>query len=111
MLGTMFVFGVAAYLLIDIRALLPHNPCSIAGTVSLLAGSELCGEDFVASLPQGAEWMTEKEVRRREIWKSRQFSMGWWEQARFGIDLGRGDKNLGWTRVWDEGGWRLSMSK
>lgn len=43
MLGAMFVCGAAAYWMMDTRTLLPHNPCSIAGTVSLLAGSEMCG--------------------------------------------------------------------
>ena len=93
MLGTMFVCGVPAYLKITSRTLLPHNPCSIAGTASLLAGSEMCSDRLAALMPQGAQGMTDKELREHKVWDGWLFSMGWWdwsfgEQSRFGIDVG-----------------------
>ncbi|KAK3368713.1 hypothetical protein B0H63DRAFT_529076 [Podospora didyma] len=46
LLAVMFACGVGAYMLLivcgDGKELLPHNPCSIAGTVSLLARSAMC---------------------------------------------------------------------
>lgn len=42
LLGVMLVCGTLAYLLTPIRKVLPCNPCTIAGTMALLAGSKLC---------------------------------------------------------------------
>ncbi|PPJ57784.1 hypothetical protein CBER1_00112 [Cercospora berteroae] len=42
MLGVMTALGVGAWCLTNLRGTLPRNPCSIASTMALLAGSDLC---------------------------------------------------------------------
>lgn len=42
LLGVMLFCGISAYLLTPMRNILPCNPCTIAGTMALLAGSKLC---------------------------------------------------------------------
>ncbi|KAI1624870.1 hypothetical protein EDD37DRAFT_368042 [Exophiala viscosa] len=41
-LGVMTILAAAAWLTTKMRRVLPCNPCSLAGTMSLLAGSDLC---------------------------------------------------------------------
>jgi hypothetical protein len=52
MLGSMSVCGCLAFALTKMHKVLPHNPCSIAGTMSLLAGSKMCSREVI---PDGAE--------------------------------------------------------
>ena len=42
LLGVMLFCGSLAYILTPMRNVLPCNPCNIAGTMALLAGSKLC---------------------------------------------------------------------
>jgi hypothetical protein len=96
-LGIMFVCGVLAYVLVKMRHMLPHDPCSIAGVCSLLAGSEMCGEQMRSAMPDGVQWMSDKELEKNRVWEGWLFSMGWWEPKRgeakrFGIDVGRAEK-------------------
>jgi Protein of unknown function (DUF3433) len=96
-LGIMIICATLAYSLTSMSKTLPHNPCSIAGTASLLAGSEMCSERLSPLLPDGAEWMTDKELDEHKVWNGWLFSMGLWdwkfgEQRRFGIDVGAADK-------------------
>ena len=95
MLGAMFVCGIVAYALIGAQETLPHNPCSIAGTASLLAGSEMCGERMQARMPEGVEWMSNEVLTWHRVWDRWVFSMRLWDgapgeqgQRRFGIDVG-----------------------
>ncbi|KAF3762097.1 hypothetical protein M406DRAFT_76212 [Cryphonectria parasitica EP155] len=89
-LGTMSACGLAAYLIMDTKKVLPHNPCSIAGMAALLAGSTMCGEAL-------ADTRTcNNRSRQRYLWGSWLFSLGWWDKddgapqasQRFGIDIG-----------------------
>ena len=90
MLSIMFVLGVLTYWLSDLRTTLTHNPCSIAGTMSLLAGSEMCrpgrvgidgeAERRVAIGPE-IQWMTEREVNRLGLWEGKKFKLGWWDEC------------------------------
>jgi len=96
-LGAMIVCAALAYSLTSMSKTLPHNPCSIAGTASLLAGSEMCSKRLSILLPDGVEWMTDKELDEHKVWNGWLFSMGLWdwkfgEQRRFGIDVGAADK-------------------
>jgi hypothetical protein len=96
-LGIMFVCGTLAYILAKMRHTLPHDPCSIAGVGSLLAGSELCGEQMRRAMPDGVQWMSDKELKQNRVWEGWLFSIGWWERKggeakRFGIDVGRAEK-------------------
>ena len=107
LLGTMLALGIAAYALDwNVRQTLPHNPCSIAGAMSLLADSELCGYgggDGKNVLPDGAEFMTDKELE--EVLGGYLFSLGWWGDRktsgggqRFGIDVGASEMD---SKRWD----------
>ncbi|KAK0654619.1 hypothetical protein DIS24_g5134 [Lasiodiplodia hormozganensis] len=58
----------------DRADVLPHNPCSIAGTASLLAGSEVCSRKYV---PEGAEWWSDKQRRDAGLWERCRLRMGW----------------------------------
>lgn len=74
MLAFLAVAAIATYLLADMRQVLPHNPCSIAGTATLLAGSELCTRDII---PEGAEWRSDDELMRAGVFDGMLFRMGW----------------------------------
>lgn len=87
LLGLMFACGVTAYLLLEASEVLPHDPCSIAGLASLLAGSSVCSEDSVAARRAGSD------SDQDGFWGSQLFSLGWWpspvcQGGRFGIDFG-----------------------
>jgi hypothetical protein len=74
-------------LLKDRKAVLSCSPRSIAGTMVLLAGSEMATRKLV---PEGSE-----RISRIDLWNGWLFSLGWWgdmENKRFGIDVGRADK-------------------
>lgn len=71
-----------------------HSPSSIAGTASLIAGSELWSPNF---LPKGIAYKTVGEEKMFDGWL---FSLGWWTEGgekasspskRFGIDVGKAD--------------------
>lgn len=87
LLGVMSVCGGAAYLFTDMRYTLPHNPYTIAGTMSLLAGSEM-----LKIIPEGAAYMSDKELNEKVYGKHR-YGMGWFDDGeggmRFGIDIGK----------------------
>lgn len=80
----MFVCGISSYLIIDTKEVLPHDPCSIAGLASLLAGSSMCEE---STLSEGRE----DRIVYESLWNSRLFGLGFWSssegRARFGIDF------------------------
>jgi hypothetical protein len=98
-LGIMFVCGASAYLLVQMRHMLPHDPCSIAGVGSFLAGSDMCGEHMCRAMPDGVQWMSDHELAQNRVWDGQLFSIGWWEPKkkgeaqRFGIDVGRAKKD------------------
>lgn len=111
LLAVMFVCGSLAYIITDMRHTLPHNPHTIAGSISLLAGSEMTSRHVV---PEGAEWMTDKQLKKAGVFDGYLFSLGWWQdwqqqpyehgkrggssekptRGRFGIDIGRAEKEL-----------------
>lgn len=102
LLGLMSFCGIMAYVLMETKTVLPHNPCSIAGMATLLAGSEMCTRRVI---PDDADRMSERELQKAGIFNGRVFSMGWWGEEvpgstlpgkgrRFGIDVGRADKAI-----------------
>lgn len=84
LLATMFFCGIFCYLIMDTKEVLPHDPCSIAGLASLLAGSSICEETT------GSEGGEEGKIDG-PMWHSRLFGLGWWWSPdggeRFGIDV------------------------
>lgn len=91
LLGVFILFVVAAYAMTRVRNVLPHNPCTIAGTMNLLAGSQTSRGGV---LPEGAEWISEKDLRRNGGLDGWKVSLGWWgyeEGRRCGVDVGRAE--------------------
>ncbi|RFU81514.1 hypothetical protein TARUN_673 [Trichoderma arundinaceum] len=87
-LGVMVVLGIATRLLLPVRDVLPHNPCSIAGTASLVAGGEIVSR--IADLSE-SEWVESKQVGMERMLSNGLYSLKWWQdvkgQERYGIDL------------------------
>ncbi|TDZ33421.1 hypothetical protein C8035_v011871 [Colletotrichum spinosum] len=93
MLGVMVVCIVASRLLIDVHEVVPHDPCSIAGTASMLADSEMATRKIV---PEGAEWRSDAELERAGVFEAYRYRLGWWEReggVRFGIDIEEKEKS------------------
>ena len=94
-LGVICASGIAVYAVSfgECRRLLPRCPWSMAGMMTLLAGSEMCGPRV---MPGGAESMTDKELETAlQGWL---FSLGWWvdgRDERYGIDVGSARKGRG----------------
>ena len=59
LLAVTVCFGGLAFVTTEMRGTLPHNPCSIVGTTSLLAGSEMCERN---KIPERSEWASDKEL-------------------------------------------------
>lgn len=76
MLAFLVVCVMATYIIMDTKRVVPHNPCSIAGTMSFLAESQMCRTREV--IPEGSEWQTEQERRREGVFGGHTFRMGWW---------------------------------
>jgi hypothetical protein len=89
LLVLILVLTVAAYGTTRLSGILPHNPCSIAGVMSLFAGSRLCDRK-AGLLPDGAELWTEKE--REEEFERWSFHLGWWGGDGDGEDWQRGEE-------------------
>ncbi|KAF4962308.1 hypothetical protein FSARC_9593 [Fusarium sarcochroum] len=94
MLATMAACAIATTLLMRVRDVLPHNPCSIAGTATLIAGSEISTPQFV---PPGAEWRNDRELRQVGVFENNVYTLKWWDTSdgaapgrqRYGVDVDR----------------------
>lgn len=84
-LAVMVACGIATRLLLPVRDVLPHDPCSIAGTATLVAGGELVSR--LASSMGELDGRTSREV----LLADELFSLKWWRDEkgveRYGIDL------------------------
>ncbi|KAL6895350.1 hypothetical protein HDV57DRAFT_6312 [Trichoderma longibrachiatum] len=84
-LAVMVACGIATRLLLPVRDVLPHDPCSIAGTASLVAGGELVSR--LASSMAELDGRTSTEV----LLANGLFSLKWWRDEkgveRYGIDM------------------------
>lgn len=71
-----------------VEEVVPHNPCTFAGTATLLAEGEVCSRKII---PQGAEWKSNTELRSMGVFEGWMFSLGWWESMgvyKYGVDIG-----------------------
>lgn len=87
LLGIIICSLLLAFWLIEMRSLLPKNPCSIAAIASLLVHSDLLNIS-----PPSAENLSDKELEE-VVFSGNLFSLGWWKDAktgekRWGIDAG-----------------------
>ena len=95
MLGVMSVLGgVAVWMGRVWEPVVPYNPCTIAGTMALFAGSEMCdrgGETGRELFAVGVEGWSREELRER--WRGWEFKLGWWDRrgggSRWGIEARR----------------------
>ncbi|KAF2143947.1 uncharacterized protein K452DRAFT_346624 [Aplosporella prunicola CBS 121167] len=72
--------SLAITFLWDRNEVLPHNPCSIAGTATLLAGSELCTRRYI---PEGAELLSAKERKAAGLFNNLKLRIGRYEDAAY----------------------------
>jgi len=96
LLIAMIVCALVTLLTIDLRNILPKNPCSIAAQTSLVAGSQM-----MRDLPVEAQWLSDKEFEK--LFEGGRYRMGWsgeGAEERFGIDA---DAR---PRLQEESGWR-----
>ncbi|KAL6786618.1 hypothetical protein J3E68DRAFT_420134 [Trichoderma sp. SZMC 28012] len=84
-LGVMVACGIATRLLLPVRDVLPHNPCSIAGTATLMAGGEV-----VSQLADQAI-ISSRHLSAKSLPVDGVYSLKWWRDEkggdRYGIDL------------------------
>lgn len=84
LLGAMLVCASMASWLMSTKFVLPKNPCTIAAMMSLLADSNIFEKGV---MPEGAEWMSDKELKRREVFKGMKFKMGWFDRESDGQQI------------------------
>ncbi|KIW70530.1 hypothetical protein PV04_02792 [Phialophora macrospora] len=79
-IAAMMLCAVVAYLLTPMRNVLPHNPLTIAGTMSLLAGGSLAKKHAQGGfMPDGAELLTMSQLRvLLEDREPAGLRIGWW---------------------------------
>ncbi|CAI6339958.1 unnamed protein product [Periconia digitata] len=78
LLGVMLACGVVTLSLARVRGTLPHNPGTIAGTMSLVAGSR---------------WVDEMDTIDAEVKKEQKFALRWWpDRTGSGNEDGSGDE-------------------
>lgn len=69
------------------RRVLPKNPRSVASVASLLIGSEMLNGGMI---PEGAEWLNDRQLAERRVFDGWVFGLGWWDTGhggrRFGIE-------------------------
>ena len=78
MLGAMVACAVVTRLLLQVREVLPHNPCSIAGTATMLVGGDMVTR---RAMPAGSEWKSDRELRRDGVLADGLYSLRRWEQG------------------------------
>ncbi|KEF53553.1 uncharacterized protein A1O9_10528 [Exophiala aquamarina CBS 119918] len=78
LLAGLLVCGLFVFFLIDARKVLSKPLGTIAVTATLLASSTLVDEKSGNAPPLGAEWWSDREWEKREVWTDKLFRMGWW---------------------------------
>ena len=88
MLGAMALIALASRLLLrTTKQVLPHDPCSIAGKATLLAGSSLATR---LAIPLGSEWLNARDRNRLPVFASGVFGMRWREEGH--------QQDMGWQQ-------------
>lgn len=88
LLGVIALSAVLTFATLDTCRVLPKNPCSIAAMASLLAGADMLQKDVI---PEGTEYMSRREMKEKGVLEGYLFTMGWWSNGRFGIDIGKAE--------------------
>lgn len=74
-LAGMILCALIAMVFMKTKRTLPKNPNSIAAVASMLQGSKMVETKYVQ---KRSEWCSDKELRRRGVFTTQRFSMGWW---------------------------------
>ncbi|KAL6894743.1 hypothetical protein GGI43DRAFT_412098 [Trichoderma evansii] len=78
-LAVMVACAIATRLLLPVRDVLPHNPCSIAGTATLIAGGDM------------VSLIADRRMDMNDLLHNGLYSLKWWRDEkgaeRYGIDL------------------------
>jgi hypothetical protein len=91
----MIICTALSFFLMKTDKVLPINPCSIAASASLLAGSRLVNPES-GVLPSASEWHDDKMLKVSKLFQASTFSLKWWQgkkqdgngdQIRYGIDI------------------------
>ncbi|KAK4940635.1 hypothetical protein LTR10_019265 [Elasticomyces elasticus] len=94
-LGIMLVCGIFVYGRRNMHHILPQCPWSIAGTMSILADSEIIERKII---PSGSGLISDQALAKS--FEGYMFSLGWWDTedetsdsslGRYGIDIGKAD--------------------
>lgn len=89
LLATMALSVAVTFIVFNTSKILPKNPCSIAAVASMLADADMLSADVI---PDGTEYMSHSEMEKSGIFEGYLFSLGWWPGGRFGIDIGKADR-------------------
>ncbi|KAK8060737.1 hypothetical protein PG996_010667 [Apiospora saccharicola] len=94
LLGLMSACTLAGWLAMRDTKLLPHEPGSIAGVATLVAGSGLWGDGHDESapharalVPEGAEWTNDKELTEKARWDGVSFGFGSRADGLVGVNI------------------------
>jgi hypothetical protein len=80
-LAVMLVCGLVAYVLTPMHRTLPHDPLTIAGTMSLLACGAVGRKQAEGGvMPEGAEFMADSELQKALDGFGSLLRMGWWSR-------------------------------
>jgi hypothetical protein len=66
LLAVIFACGSLSYPLTEMRHNLPHSPHTIAGSMPLLAGSEIASRSVV---PEGAKFMSARQLKKAGVFE------------------------------------------
>lgn len=95
LLAAMTIFVALSFLVMKNDKVIPLNPCSIAASAALLAGSRML-KPRSGIFPPGSEWHSNREQPKwARFYQEQTFSLKWWRtitesgsaQMRYGIDM------------------------
>lgn len=72
--------GLTVFFLFDMSRVLPKPIGTIGAIASLLADSQLIDEKS-GLIPPGSEWLSDNELKKKNIWSDVRFRMGWWHKS------------------------------
>jgi Protein of unknown function (DUF3433) len=78
LLGAVLLCAIIASWLMSTKHVVPRNPCSVATVMSLLADSNIWEKGI---LPEGAQWMSDRELLKAGVFDGMLFQLGWREKG------------------------------
>lgn len=78
LIGALLVCSIVIFFFVDMSRVLSKSVGTIAAVASLLAGSHFTDEAS-GLIPQGTEWLSDKEIKEKGLWNNERFKMAWWD--------------------------------